>query len=100
MPRAARWRRRRHLQQCKHHVEGERPRRPGDSRPRCSPATVAAVAGTGTPATALLARQKVEHRLLAYPHRGGQAYGPEAARRSGSTRRGCSRRWSPRWTGR
>jgi Cys-tRNA(Pro)/Cys-tRNA(Cys) deacylase len=37
------------------------------------------VAGTGTPATALLARQKVEHRLLAYPHRGGQAYGPEAA---------------------
>jgi Cys-tRNA(Pro)/Cys-tRNA(Cys) deacylase len=37
------------------------------------------VAGTGTPATALLARQKVAHRLLAYPHRGGQAYGPEAA---------------------
>ncbi len=37
------------------------------------------MAGTGTPATALLARQKVEHRLLAYPHRGGQAYGPEAA---------------------
>jgi Cys-tRNA(Pro)/Cys-tRNA(Cys) deacylase len=37
------------------------------------------VAGTGTPATALLAKQKVEHRLHTYAHRGGQAYGPEAA---------------------
>lgn len=37
------------------------------------------MAGTGTPATALLVKQKVEHRLHAYPHRGGQAYGPEAA---------------------
>ena len=37
------------------------------------------MAGTGTPATALLARQKVEHRLHSYTHRGGQAYGPEAA---------------------
>jgi Cys-tRNA(Pro)/Cys-tRNA(Cys) deacylase len=37
------------------------------------------VAGTGTPATALLLRQKVEHRVHTYTHRGGQAYGPEAA---------------------
>ena len=37
------------------------------------------MAGTGTPATALLARQKVEHRVHTYTHRGGQAYGPEAA---------------------
>jgi Cys-tRNA(Pro)/Cys-tRNA(Cys) deacylase len=37
------------------------------------------VAGTGTPATALLAKQGVEHRVHTYAHRGGQAYGPEAA---------------------
>ena len=37
------------------------------------------MAGTGTPATALLAKQKVEHRVHTYTHRGGQAYGPEAA---------------------
>ena len=37
------------------------------------------VAGTGTPATALLAKQKVVHRVHTYTHRGGQAYGPEAA---------------------
>jgi Cys-tRNA(Pro)/Cys-tRNA(Cys) deacylase len=42
-----------------------------------------AVAGTGTPATALLAKQKVEHRVRTYEHRGGQAYGPEAAERLG-----------------
>ena len=42
-----------------------------------------AVAGTGTPATALLARQKVEHRVHTYEHRGGQAYGPEAAEQLG-----------------
>jgi Cys-tRNA(Pro)/Cys-tRNA(Cys) deacylase len=42
-----------------------------------------AVAGTGTPATALLAKQKVEHRVHTYEHRGGQAYGPEAAERLG-----------------
>jgi len=41
------------------------------------------VAGTGTPATALLARTKVEHRLHSYRHRGGQAYGPEAAEELG-----------------
>jgi Cys-tRNA(Pro)/Cys-tRNA(Cys) deacylase len=41
------------------------------------------VAGTGTPATALLAREKVEHRLHSYSHRGGQAYGPEAAEELG-----------------
>jgi Cys-tRNA(Pro)/Cys-tRNA(Cys) deacylase len=37
------------------------------------------VAGTGTPATALLAQQNVAHRLHTYTHSGGQAYGPEAA---------------------
>lgn len=37
------------------------------------------VAGQGTPATALLSRQKVAHRLHSYAHAGGQAYGPEAA---------------------
>ncbi len=37
------------------------------------------MAGTGTPATALLTRQKVVHRVHTYTHRGGQAYGPEAA---------------------
>ena len=37
------------------------------------------MAGTGTPATVLLATQKVEHRVHTYAHRGGQAYGPEAA---------------------
>ena len=38
------------------------------------------VAGKGTPATALLAKQKVIHRVHTYDHGGGQAYGPEAAR--------------------
>ena len=37
------------------------------------------MAGTGTPATALLVKQKIEHRVHAYTHRDGQAYGPEAA---------------------
>lgn len=37
------------------------------------------MAGQGTPATALLARQKVEFRVHSYVHGGGQAYGPEAA---------------------
>ena len=37
------------------------------------------MAGTGTPATALLTRQKIEHRVHTYTHRGGQAYGPEGA---------------------
>ena len=37
------------------------------------------VAGRGTQATALLARQGVEHRLHSYTHGSGQAYGPEAA---------------------
>ena len=41
------------------------------------------MAGTGTPATALLAKQKVEHRVHTYTHRGGQAYGPEAAEELG-----------------
>lgn len=36
------------------------------------------MAGAGTPATALLGRQKVEHRLHTYAHHGGQAYGAEA----------------------
>ena len=41
------------------------------------------MAGTGTPATALLVKQKVEHQVHTYSHRGGQAYGPEAAEQLG-----------------
>jgi Cys-tRNA(Pro)/Cys-tRNA(Cys) deacylase len=37
------------------------------------------VAGKGTPATALLTRQKIDHRLHSYQHGSGAAYGPEAA---------------------
>lgn len=37
------------------------------------------MAGQGTPATALLAKQKVAHRIHPYTHGTGQAYGPEAA---------------------
>jgi Cys-tRNA(Pro)/Cys-tRNA(Cys) deacylase len=37
------------------------------------------VAGKGTPATVLLAKQKVTHRVHTYDHGAGQAYGPEAA---------------------
>ena len=37
------------------------------------------MAGKGTPATALLARHRVEHRLHSYTHGAGTAYGPEAA---------------------
>jgi len=37
------------------------------------------VAGRGTPATALLARQGIEHRLHSYAHGTGAPYGPEAA---------------------
>jgi Cys-tRNA(Pro)/Cys-tRNA(Cys) deacylase len=37
------------------------------------------MAGKGTPATAQLARAKVPHRVLAYEHGNGAAYGPEAA---------------------
>jgi Cys-tRNA(Pro)/Cys-tRNA(Cys) deacylase len=41
------------------------------------------VAGKGTPATALLAKQGVAHRVHTYAHGDGQAYGPEAAERLG-----------------
>jgi Cys-tRNA(Pro)/Cys-tRNA(Cys) deacylase len=41
------------------------------------------VAGKGTPATALLAKQGVAHQVHSYDHGGGQAYGPEAAERLG-----------------
>ena len=41
------------------------------------------MAGKGTPATALLAKQKVTHRVHTYDHGAGQAYGPEAAERLG-----------------
>ncbi len=41
------------------------------------------MAGTGTPATALLVKQKIEHQVHTYSHRGGQAYGPEAAEQLG-----------------
>ncbi|WP_214404182.1 Cys-tRNA(Pro) deacylase [Pseudonocardia lacus] len=37
------------------------------------------MAGKGTPATALLGKQKVAHTLHAYTHGSGAAYGPEAA---------------------
>jgi Cys-tRNA(Pro)/Cys-tRNA(Cys) deacylase len=37
------------------------------------------VAGKGTPATALLAKAGVEHRLHSYEHDAAAAYGPEAA---------------------
>ena len=39
------------------------------------------MAGKGTPATALLAKQRVTHQVHSYDHSGGQAYGPEAAER-------------------
>jgi Cys-tRNA(Pro)/Cys-tRNA(Cys) deacylase len=41
------------------------------------------VAGKGTPATALLTKQKVTHQVHTYDHGAGQAYGPEAAERLG-----------------
>jgi Cys-tRNA(Pro)/Cys-tRNA(Cys) deacylase len=41
------------------------------------------VAGKGTPATALLAKQRVTHQVHSYDHGAGQAYGPEAAKRLG-----------------
>jgi Cys-tRNA(Pro)/Cys-tRNA(Cys) deacylase len=41
------------------------------------------VAGKGTPATALLAKQQVTHQVHTYDHGAGQAYGPEAAERLG-----------------
>jgi Cys-tRNA(Pro)/Cys-tRNA(Cys) deacylase len=41
------------------------------------------VAGKGTPATALLAKQRVAHQVHSYDHGAGQAYGPEAAERLG-----------------
>ena len=37
------------------------------------------MAGKGTPATALLVKQGVAHRVHSYTHGNGQAYGPEAA---------------------
>jgi len=41
------------------------------------------VAGKGTPATALLTKQRVPHTVHTYEHGDGQAYGPEAAERLG-----------------
>jgi Cys-tRNA(Pro)/Cys-tRNA(Cys) deacylase len=41
------------------------------------------VAGKGTPATALLVKQRVTHQVHSYDHGAGQAYGPEAAERLG-----------------
>jgi Cys-tRNA(Pro)/Cys-tRNA(Cys) deacylase len=37
------------------------------------------MAGRGTPATALLDRHRIGYTLHSYPHRPGEAYGPEAA---------------------
>jgi Cys-tRNA(Pro)/Cys-tRNA(Cys) deacylase len=44
---------------------------------------VADVAGKGTPATALLAKRGVTHKVHTYVHGDGQAYGPEAAEQLG-----------------
>lgn len=41
--------------------------------------SVRPVAGRGTPATVLLTREGVEHRLHSYPHNPGRSYGREAA---------------------
>lgn len=41
------------------------------------------MAGKGTPATVLLAKQGVAHRVHTYEHGAGAAYGPEAAERLG-----------------
>ncbi|MFC5230683.1 Cys-tRNA(Pro) deacylase [Pseudonocardia zijingensis] len=41
------------------------------------------MAGKGTPATALLTKQRVTHQVHTYDHGAGQAYGPEAAERLG-----------------
>lgn len=41
------------------------------------------MAGKGTPATVLLATQRVPHHLHTYEHGAGAAYGPEAAERLG-----------------
>lgn len=41
------------------------------------------MAGKGTPATVLLAKQRVTHHVHSYDHGAGQAYGPEAAERLG-----------------
>ncbi|QYN34812.1 Cys-tRNA(Pro) deacylase [Pseudonocardia sp. DSM 110487] len=41
------------------------------------------MAGKGTPATALLAKQQITHQVHTYDHGAGQAYGPEAAERLG-----------------
>lgn len=37
------------------------------------------MAGRGTPATALLAKRKIDHRVHTYTHRDGAVYGTEAA---------------------
>ena len=44
---------------------------------------MAGVAGTATPATALLVKAGVSYRLHAYEHSSGGAYGPEAAQALG-----------------
>lgn len=41
------------------------------------------MAGSGTPATTLLTKNRVAHVLHSYEHGSGQAYGPEAAERLG-----------------
>jgi Cys-tRNA(Pro)/Cys-tRNA(Cys) deacylase len=41
------------------------------------------MAGKGTPATALLAKKGVVHRVHSYAHGEGQAYGPEAVEQLG-----------------
>lgn len=41
------------------------------------------MAGKGTPATVLLTKQRVAHRVHTYEHGAGAAYGPEAVERLG-----------------
>jgi len=51
--------------------------------PTATPLTLPRVAGKGTPATALLGRQRIAHTVHTYVHSDGQAYGSEAAEAMG-----------------
>ncbi|AEA27294.1 Cys-tRNA(Pro) deacylase [Pseudonocardia benzenivorans] len=51
--------------------------------PTATPLTLPRVAGKGTPATALLGRQRIAHTVHTYVHSDGQAYGTEAAEAMG-----------------
>ena len=75
---------RRGVHHCEHHVRANAAGGGGiPGRVAVGARYGRAVAGTGTPATALLAMQRIEHRVHTYTHHGGQAYGPEAAEELG-----------------